>query len=1059
MLMSLLGHRHSNCVAPGDRVSFFEDLANFLSPRLPVVLAGDFNCVENLDLDRIRCGRHANTKVGSVQLRSLCDDLSLVDPFRDKNPSSVVFTWRNADSSSASRIDRFYVAKNIPASINVIPCVWSDHDFVYCHLDLPLFHHRGRGAWKCNVSVLESVALQTELIKNWTEWRSLKPAFDSTGGWWDMAKERSKAMIKKHSRRLADHRRVDRLRLEEELASLTDRLNSGDRSARTVAKYRVTRDKVYNDSLHAVQGRKVRSRLKNLTEHEKPSRFFLSLERKNGEKKIINQVVVGDNSVSSDPDIISQTYTDFYKKLFASQGDLDLAEQNYFLNHIKREVPEPNKIELESQISKDEILSALKNMKNNKSPGLDGLSKEFYITFWDLISDDLLEVVNESLTIGLLPESQRHGLVTLISKNKPSVDDPPSLHPRFKRPISLLNVDYKVLTKVLATRLSRVLPSILGPFQTCGVPGRSIHQNIRILRDIVTFANSRNFSSSLLSLDQEKAFDRVEWSFLFKVLGKMGFGPSFISYIQTIYNDIYSSLLINGNICNPFPLTRGVRQGCPLSPLLYVIFMEPFAAAVQADDSIRGCSLPGSDLQCKLLQYADDTTAIITDNKSFKPLINLCQKFGKASGSKLNLSKCSGLWLGKWRSRTDSPLGVKWTSDKIKINGVWFGDVNMSNINWTLVSEKFLSILKSWKHRKLSMLGKVLVANVLAMSTLWFIAPVFPLPASISKRMVKSLFEFIWSDRCEMVKRDTFYLPPVKGGLNLINLPIKASALFVQSTSRALVRLSPGGLFTRAWAPKSIHNLLSLSWSNLSPHFSDTPAVQRNFYSLLLAHVQDFHTFNWEVVTSSFVYNSLNSTTLSLPTVVLKNPRLDWASIFAILNNPLFDTILQGFSWRALHGAFGFRYTLYKWGHTRTSQCPRPSCTAHETAEHVFVTCPVALFLWSWLQHLLYRLTGFLFTFDNSLVLWGLINSPLSAQKHDVILFIINVIKLELWRTRCRFISDKASRTSEIDILNSVKCQLTLRLQAELLILPPNEMLKKWNVLCYRTPTSIKFTI
>ena len=152
----------------------------------------------------------------------------------------------------------------------------------------------------------------------------------------------------------------------------------------------------------------------------------------------------------------------------------------------------------------------------------------------------------------------------------------------------------KFCQRSFCSRLGKVLPDLICPFQTCGVRGRSIHDNIRLLRDSVAFVDEKNLDSLVISLDQSKAFDRVNWSFLFRVLERFGFGPKFIHWINILYTDIFSKILINGHLSDPFLLSKGVRQGCPLSPLLYVLFIEPFVVSIMKDSRIGGLIVPGS---------------------------------------------------------------------------------------------------------------------------------------------------------------------------------------------------------------------------------------------------------------------------------------------------------------------------------------------------------------------------------------------------------------------------------------------------------------------------------
>ena len=154
----------------------------------------------------------------------------------------------------------------------------------------------------------------------------------------------------------------------------------------------------------------------------------------------------------------------------------------------------------------------------------------------------------------------------LIFKNKGDRSD-------FKnwRPISLLNVDYKIIAKVLTNRFQKIMPEIIQEEQTCGVKGRNIHDNLMILRDTVDYVNNENIQTAMLSIDQEKAFDRIEWNYLYSVMEKMGIPVELIKWIKIMYSNPVSAIIVNNFITEPFSVTRGIRQGCPLSPLLYTI--------------------------------------------------------------------------------------------------------------------------------------------------------------------------------------------------------------------------------------------------------------------------------------------------------------------------------------------------------------------------------------------------------------------------------------------------------------------------------------------------------
>ena len=177
---------------------------------------------------------------------------------------------------------------------------------------------------------------------------------------------------------------------------------------------------------------------------------------------------------------------------------------------------------------------------------------------WEEIKNPLLNSLNYSLNNLQLTEDQKTGLITLIPKK-----DKDRTHIQNWRPISLLNNDYKLLTKVLANRLIMFLPKLINEDQTGYVPNRYIGCNIRKLEDCIQFLNNHRKQGIILNIDYEKAFDSLNHQLILKTLNHLNFGTKFISYIKTIYNDIKGQIFNYGNISETFKVERGVRQGCP----------------------------------------------------------------------------------------------------------------------------------------------------------------------------------------------------------------------------------------------------------------------------------------------------------------------------------------------------------------------------------------------------------------------------------------------------------------------------------------------------------------
>ena len=194
------------------------------------------------------------------------------------------------------------------------------------------------------------------------------------------------------------------------------------------------------------------------------------------------------------------------------------------------------------------------------------------------------------------------------------------------------------------------------------------------MRDVAAYASESNCSLAILSLDQEKAFDCVNWSFLYSTLSKMGFGPSFIRWVQLLYSDVQSSVL-NSYTTKPFKPSRGVQQ--------------------------VGLSIPRSPTLPVLSLYADDTSVVVSSNRAIVPIFETYDRFEKASGSKINLAKCEGLWLGSWQHRLDAPVAIRWTL-KIKVLHVFIGNGNLDEANWRPHIDAVEKCLSSWCLRSLS---------------------------------------------------------------------------------------------------------------------------------------------------------------------------------------------------------------------------------------------------------------------------------------------------------------------------------------------------------------------
>ena len=272
-----------------------------------------------------------------------------------------------------------------------------------------------------------------------------------------------------------------------------------------------------------------------------------------------------------------------------------------FLDNIELPFLTPAQNEqLRKPLSITEIEYALKNSKNGKSPGNDGLTREFYVVFWKNIGNVVFESYLEGKQKGFLSISQRQAVIKLLEKRGKD-----KRYIKNWRPISLINFDAKLLSKALAERLKAVLPSIIKHDQTAYVYNRFIGESVRVVSDVLEITKTMDIEGYILTMDIEKAFDSVDHPFLFATLEKIGFDPYFLDWIKVLLNK-QESCVINGGVSTGyFPLERGSRQGDPISAYLFIIVMEVFFTMIRSNPNIKGLDIFG--FMYLLTAYADDT--------------------------------------------------------------------------------------------------------------------------------------------------------------------------------------------------------------------------------------------------------------------------------------------------------------------------------------------------------------------------------------------------------------------------------------------------------------------
>jgi hypothetical protein len=285
---------------------------------------------------------------------------------------------------------------------------------------------------------------------------------------------------------------------------------------------------------------------------------------------------------------------------------------------------------------------AIGELSKDKSSGEDGLTAECYMEFRETLAPILSIMYNVIPLNGSLSKSQKMATLCLIYKK----GDCRSL--KNWRPVSLLNLDYKILTKIMTQRLLNFREKLVPSMQKCAVPGRKAMNAIALL-DVVQ-NESEESGGALICLDQEKAFDRVNHVYLIKVLEKMGISGSVLKTIKAMHNQILTQVNINGKISKQIQISRSVRQGCPLSMMLFVLISVPLMNMIENEEGIKGHKTRAGNT-VKMVSFADDNTIKITDPISYVKMFEIYEKHALASKAKINESKTEILLMGEWRAR------------------------------------------------------------------------------------------------------------------------------------------------------------------------------------------------------------------------------------------------------------------------------------------------------------------------------------------------------------------------------------------------------------------------
>ena len=767
-----------------DQLSVLEMLTSKLDTlnynnNCKIIFGGDLNFIFDTSLDASG-GNPSLKKRSLASIMKICNKLDVSDIFRIRNPHLKRFTFHRKNPRIQRRLDYLFTSNSLQefiGDVEILPSFMSDHSPISVSINPVPDSVRGNYGWKFNNSLLCDDTFPSEL-KNHLSSLSLDLEYlDNPHLKWEFVKYEAR----KFSIRFSKNKIREEARLKAYHEDIIKQYTSTDNRPSEVS-YAESKSFLESHFDKVTQGAILRSKCTLYEDNEKSSKYFLNLEKKRGASNTVKKLVKNDTDIVEQKDILNEIH-DFYSNLFSRKICKSEDECLNFINFLQiPTISEQHKIDCDKPLTVEDLEDSLFNMSVGKSPGNDGLTVEFYKYFWPDIKNTFYESVCYSRVVGELSSSQRQAIIKLLEKR-----DKDKRFIENWRPISLLNIDTKIISKSLAGRFCPVLPTIISPDQTAYVKGRYIGESIRLISDILDCSEKYNIPGYILTVDLQKAFDSIDHTFLIAVLKKFGFGDNFIAWISILLNKNESCVSNGGHTTQYFQLNRGARQGDPIAAYLFILVLEVFFIMIRSNKSINPLRI--LDFVFLLSAYADDTTFFLSDLDSVKAVFDTFDEFSKFSGMKINKSKCELAGIGVKNSVLTALTGVKNVSllnSCIRVLGVNFtyNTKLFAEKNYVDCIKKIQNVIRVWGMRFLTLHGKIIIFKSLAFSKVIYIACMSTASSDIINLLETIHRDFIWDKKRPNVKHLTLISDYCHGGLKDVDIPSKFKSLHLSWVNR-----------------------------------------------------------------------------------------------------------------------------------------------------------------------------------------------------------------------------------------------------------------------------------
>ncbi|KAF1314922.1 Rxlr effector protein, partial [Globisporangium splendens] len=798
----------ANVYAPNARREqdeYFSELHQILSNHSnKLVMAGDFNCVLDTRRDRLGTRHRGPARCENRKLKALVEDLGLHDAHdilcQDAeqvraDPADFFTFWKDR---SASRIDRFYIAAEIghfaQECTTRMPVRKSDHQAVILTMTAgkkvaERQKYRKTCAYQISSPSPEEVA---ERLSHRIE-GILEHCNEQSQAEWEKTREmltqavevearRERAKQRRSARKQKDRSAINRTATRAELLAAREAMSD----AAADLSYGAFLQSSQHDVRHFFQ------RVSNWLRDQSISDLTPEFGEQNPGECLADVMADGWSAIfgQTHATVTGRQREQLFDKLLSVPRE----------RHITKEW---NQV-LMSPICEEEVKRAVKALQRFKAGGLDGLNNDFYKDCTEALLPLLVAEYNRILQGGKLPPSFLEGLVIPLRKNGDSSN------PRDYRPITLLPSSYKIFASVMATRLQQYLGSIIGATQQGFVKSRLMERSVVLMQAVLAQAQENPVlpmgeSAGVVLLDIMKAYDMLDRSFLLLVLQKFGFCQDFVDLIGRMHDGTTARFLVNGELSKKRKVVSGIRQGCPLAPLLFIIAVETLALAVDQCTSLQGITIGGAEeRRLKISAFMDDSAIFLSRGAELKPLLELLQRFGTVSGLHAQPAKSCYISLNTSATQVKvNGITVIQHGDTVRYLGVQVGTADAVEANWNDRLSKLRSRLVVATQITNTIPGRIMILNAILLPAVLFTASYSkPQPETI-RELERVQKQFLWHQSLSAeparhkVSPALLFTPIGAGGMGLLSIPL---ALKRQAMKRATTwMMAPEDEHTAAW--------------------------------------------------------------------------------------------------------------------------------------------------------------------------------------------------------------------------------------------------------------------